>query len=207
MKASQIRKYIEPIRYIYAVFIALFVTSFYISKDLPNPHSYDNFCTILSRTESCIDDKWYVWGWCTWSEGDFEDYSRYLYIFFVVFGMQFSLIVVGMSIILWNTFRNDREMKSLAIENANHEPYNNSLPSGRNGEVEEQVPGTQSTDSLRSLKYTRVLILQASMYIGSYMLTPVFNALSAICSISNFHLDAIKSNLFPLQGFWNLLIF
>ena len=205
MRASQIRKYIEPIMYIYTLSIALFVPSFYLSKDLLNPHSYDTFCTVLSRPESCLDGYWYVWDWCTWGEGNFEKYSRYLLISFIVFGMQFSLIVVGMSIILWTTFRNNREIKSLVIENTNREAYNNSLSSERNGEVEEHVP--DATDSLRSLKYTRVLILQALMYIGSYMLTWVFNALSAIWSISNFNLDAINSILFPMQGFWNLLIF
>ena len=30
--------------------------------------------------------------------------------------MQFSLIVVGMSIILWNTLRNNREIKSLVMK-------------------------------------------------------------------------------------------
>ena len=199
MKASNIRKYIEPIMYIYAVIIALFVPSFYLSKDLLNPHSYDSFCTILGRPESCDEDLWHLWDLCTWSEGDFEDYSRYLDISFVVFGMQFLLIVLGMSIILWTTFRNYREIKS-----ANHQNNNNSLP---DNEVEEEVPGVKSTDSLRSLKYTRVLILQALMYISSYMLTWAFNALSAIWSISNFNLDAINGVLFPLQGFWNLLIF
>ena len=207
MKASNIKKYIEPCMYIYTFAIAFFVPSIYLSKDLLNPNSYDTFCTIVANPESCDEDKWYVWGLCTWSEGDFEEYSRYLYISFVVFGMQFLLIVVGMSIILWTTFRNNREIKSLVMENANHEPYNNSLPSGRDNEVEEQVPGSKSTDSLRSLKYTRVLIFQALMYISSYKLTWVFNELSAIWSISNFNLDAINSVLFPLQGFWNLLIF
>ena len=207
MKASNIRKYIEPFMYIYAVIIVLFVPSFYLSKDLLNPNAYDTFCTIVAYPESCDEDKWYDWNHCNWSEGDLEDYYRYNSISFVVIALHFSLIVVGMSIILWTTFRNNRKIKSLVMENANHEPYNNSLPSGRDNEVEEQVPGAKSTDSLRSLKYTRVLIFQALMYIGSYMLTWVFNALSAIWSISNFHLDTINSNLFPLQGFWNLLIF
>ena len=207
MKASNIRKYIEPFMYIYAVIIVLFVPSFYLSKDLLNPNAYDTFCTIVAYPESCDEDKWYDWNHCNWSEGDLEDYYRYNSISFVVIALHFSLIVVGMSIILWTTFRNNRKIKSLVMENANHEPYNNSLPSGRDNEVEEQVPGAKSTDSLRSLKYTRVLIFQALMYIGSYMLTWVFNALSAIYGISNFNLDAINSVLFPLQGFWNMLIF
>ena len=207
MKKSNIRKYIEPFMYIYAVFIAFFVPSIYLSKDLLNPNAYDTFCTIVAYPESCDEDKWYDWNHCNWSEGDLEDHSRYVYISFVVIGTQFSLIVVGMSIILWTTFRNNREIKSLVMENANHQINNYSSPSGRNSEVEEQVPGAKSTESLRSLKYTRVLIFQALMYIGSYMLTWVFNVWSGTFNIASIELDAINSVLFPLQGFWNLLIF
>ena len=93
------------------------------------------------------------------------------------------------------------------MENANHEPYNNSLPSGRNSEIEEQAPDAQSTESLRSLKYTRVLIFQALMYIGAYFLTWIFTHLSSAFNIASVELDAINSVLFPLQGFWNFLIF
>jgi MFS family permease len=208
MKASRIRKYIEPAMYIYIVIIALFVPSFFLSKDLLNPNSYDTFCTIVAYPESCDEDKWYDWNHCTWSEGDLEDYFRYVNISFVVIGMQFSLIVVGMSIILWTTFRNNREIKSLlVIENTNHRSHNHASPSGRNSTVEEQVPGAQSTDSLRSLKYTRILMLQALMYIGSFMFTWVFTVLSGTFNIASIELDAINSVLFPLQGFWNMLIF
>ena len=207
MKASHIRKYIEPIMYIYTLIIALFVPSFFLSKDLLNPNSYDTFCTIVAYPESCDEDKWYDWNHCTWSEGDLENYYTYVYISFVVIGMQFSLIVVGMSIILWTTFRNNREIKSLVKENTNHQSHIHSSSLGRNSETEDQVPGAQSTNNLRSLKYTRVLILQALMYIGSYMLTWVLTVLSAAFNIASIELDAINSVLFPLQGFWNFLIF
>ena len=79
IQASQIRKYIEPFMYIYTLFNALFVPSFYLSNDLLNPNSYDTFCTIVAYPESCDDDKWYDWNHCTWSKGDLEDYFRSLH--------------------------------------------------------------------------------------------------------------------------------
>jgi hypothetical protein len=45
------------------------------------------------------------------------------------------------------------------------------------------------------------------MYIGAFMLTWIFNALSSLLNVSSIELDAINCVLFPLQGFWNLLIF
>ena len=203
MKASNIRKYIEPIMYIYTLIIALFGPSFYLSKDLLNPNSYDTFCTIIPYPESCDEDIWYDWNNCTWSEGDLEDH----YVSFILIGLHFLLVVAGMSIILWTTLRNNREIKSLVTENTKRQTYKCSLPSGRNGVIEDQTPDVQSTNPLRSLRYTRALMLQALMYIGAFMLTWVFNVLSAAFNISDIELDAINCVLFPLQGFWNLLIF
>jgi hypothetical protein len=204
MKASQIRKCIEPVMFIYTVIISLFVPSFYLSKNQLNPNSYDTFCTVVAYPESCDKGKWYDWNYCSWSEGDLDEYFRYLYISFILIGLHFSLIVVGMSIILWATLRINREIKILVMENTNRQPCNHFSPSGKISEVEEQIPDTQSTDSL---KYTRVLIFQALMYIGSFMLTWIFTVLSSTLHIANIELDAINSLLFPLQGFWNLMIF
>ena len=73
MKASNIRKYIEPCMYIYTFAIALFGSIFYLSKDLLNPNAHDTFCTAVAYPESCDEDKWYDWNHCNWSEGDLED--------------------------------------------------------------------------------------------------------------------------------------
>ena len=194
--------------HIYTFVIALFGPIFYLSKDLLNPSSYETFCTAVAYPETSDKDKWYDWNHCNWSEGDLEDYYRYNSISFVVIGLHLSLVVVGLSIILWTTFRNNREIKSLLIiKNTNHQSHNYSSPSGRNSEVEEQTPDKESTESIRSLKYTRVLIFQALMYIGAYFLTWIFNLLSGGFNIASIELDAINSVLFPLQGFWNMLIF
>ena len=45
------------------------------------------------------------------------------------------------------------------------------------------------------------------MYIDACILTWIFTHLSAAFDIDSIELDAIDSVLFPLQGFWNLLIF
>ena len=60
---------------------------------------------------------------------------------------------------------------------------------------------------LKDLRFSRVLIFQALMYIGAYMLTWSLNCISAQFGITSYALDAANYILFPIQGFWNLLIF
>jgi hypothetical protein len=45
------------------------------------------------------------------------------------------------------------------------------------------------------------------MYIAGFFSTWIFNVLSGSLNISGYALDAVNCILFPLQGFWNLLIF
>lgn len=172
-----------------------------------NPNSYDTFCVIVPYPESCVEEKWYDWNFCTWDEGSLEGYFRYVNVAVIVVALQFSLIVVGMSIILWTIFKNNGEIKSLVMQSSTGQACFSS-PSTSYCNVEEQINEIQSADNnLRDLKYTRVLIFQALMYIGAYMLTWILNLLSASFNIAGFELDAVNSVLFPLQGFWNLMIF
>ena len=205
----KVARRIEPIMYIYTLFLSLTIPTFYLSKDLMYPNSYDTFCTIVPYPERCDEEKWYGWNFCTWSEGDLDDYFAYLPISFIVIGLQFSLIVFGMSIILWTTYKNGRDIKSLIVQQ-NSDTLNQiqtSSPSASIHGVDEETNEIKNTETLSGLKYTRVLIYQALMYIGAYLLTWIFTFLSGAFNIASFELDAINSVLFPLQGFWNLLIF
>ena len=96
--------------YAYTGFLSFFLPSFYLSKDLLNPNAYDNFCTIVPYPESCEDGKWYDWNDCTWSEGDLNKYLKYIDLASVIITVQFSLIVSGMSIILYTVLKNRKEI-------------------------------------------------------------------------------------------------
>jgi hypothetical protein len=60
---------------------------------------------------------------------------------------------------------------------------------------------------MRDLRYDRIFVLQAVMYVFAYMLTWMVTFGSNTLYIANIQLDIADSILYPLQGLWNLFIF
>lgn len=202
MSSSKITRNIEPIWYFYSFFLAFFVPSFYLSKDFLNPNSYDSFCTIVPYPESCDETIWYDWGKCSWADGVLDDYYEWVTVAVAIVALQTVLVVIGMSNILWIVYKNNQEIKTLLLMENEHSNQNLSP------EIDTYHDDCiDRSKKLEDLQYARVLILQALMYIGAYFLTWSLNTLSVCFSVSSFAMDAINCILFPLQGFWNLIIF
>ena len=191
-----IRKRIEPFMHIYTVIIALFVPSFYLSKDLMNPSLYDNFCVIVTYPESCDDEKWYDLNECVWDE---STGPQYWLLATITTAIHFGSIVTGMSIILWTIIRTSQHNKN------NSRPLDENLE-GAASESKTEDQGTKMAEVM-TIENSRVLVLQALMYIAVFFLTWIFNLLSVVFNVRNDELDLMNSILFPLQGFWNFLIF
>lgn len=200
-----ISKYIEPIMYIYILIIASFVPTIYLATDLIHSNAYDCFCVYVPYPESCDEDKWYDWNYCTWKDGDIEKYFKYSNVAFVMIVAHFVLIVIGMSIILWTMRKKKQEIRHLI--NKEKEDNKQKDPQVLSASEKEEEEKHRKETTMSELQHSNVLILQALMYIGAYFLTWIFNVLSVELSISSMEIDAINSVLFPLQGFWNLLIF
>jgi hypothetical protein len=60
---------------------------------------------------------------------------------------------------------------------------------------------------IKELRYIRVLFMQALMYIFAFLLTWFFVLVSALMHEPYTATDVVKTVLFPMQGFWNLIIF
>lgn len=199
MDASKIKSRIEPFMFFYSSFLAFFVPSFYLSKDFLNSNPFDSFCTIVPYPESCDETIWYDWDKCSWSEGIMDDYYKWLTVAVAGVTLQTLLVVIGMSLILFTVYKNNQEIKELIL-----------MDNERSSSSELDTYADDSLDrneKLEDLKYARVLIRQALMYIGSYFLTWSLNTISVCFGVSSFTLDAVNCIVFPLQGFWNLVIF
>jgi hypothetical protein len=183
--------------YAYTVGLACFIPSFYLVKDLIHSNAYDCFCVFVPYPESCDEDKWYDWNYCTWKDGDIEKYFKYANVAYVMILVHFVLIVIGMSIILWTLHREKQEMRNLI------QLDDQQMPTAEGNDTEEN----SKEITMSELQHSNVLILQALMYIGAFFLTWVLNVLSGELNIASMETDAINSVLFPLQGLWNLLIF
>jgi hypothetical protein len=105
----------------------------------------------------------------------------------------------------------NREIKvlesALKATNANESSHNKN-------DQEAAVPslnGMTSRDEMlffvKDLRYNRIFVLQAVMYVLAYMLTWIVTFATNTLYIANIQLDIADSILFPLQGFWNLFVF
>jgi hypothetical protein len=181
---TKMSTYVEPIMYAYTLFPSIVVPTFYLSKDLLNQNPYDSFCTISTYPISCNEDKWYDWNECVWDDTMKTQSS----VAIVVISLQFGWIVIGMSMILWKIFNYKREVGIIINE-------------------DDAKKRTTATKNLDEEPDRKGVLLQAMMYIFAFFLTWLFNLLSAVFSSSTYGMDILNSTFFPLQGFWNLLIF
>jgi hypothetical protein len=217
VKASKIACIFEPVAYLYTFCQALIGPSVYLSKDLLNPNPYDIFCTIAPYPQSCDEEKWYDWNYCEWAENAISDYNFYMNVTINIMLFTFIMIVLGFSVILWTVFQKNKLLKALlvAVSEEPHECDNtdsfeeSNLGEASNYHQEDERRNEESDkmNHINDLKYSRVLIIQALMYIFAYFLTWFFNFLSGTIHVESFGMDAVNSILFPLQGFWNLFIF
>jgi uncharacterized membrane protein len=205
MESSIIKRWIEPFMFLYTSFFALFIPFFYLSNDLLNPSPYDNFCTIVPYPDSCDKTKWYDWNYCEWGEGVLDSYFKNVTVALVFVAVQWVLIVIGMSIILWTVRRNNIQIEALMSQKS--VDYIEDLSQEEFATDDKKSSAEKRSEDLKNLKYSRQLVFQAFMFIVAYFVTWFFNLLSVGFNIANFELDAFNSILFPLQGLWNALIF
>lgn len=202
MQMNNIQKYIEPIMFLYSSILSILIPSYLLSNDMINPNSYDSFCTIAPYPDSCDENYWYDWNFCAWGEGVIDDYIRNMNLPNILFLIQFVLILMGISIILWTICRNMKDMKDALAKEEQKDNKDPSLEA-----TGETIQNDTKSEHVIDLKYSRVMINQALMYILAFFVTWILNGLSGMFNISNFELDAINCIFFPLQGFWNLMIF
>jgi MFS family permease len=194
LDANTVRRWIEPVMYCYTLILAIFVPTFYLYKNIFHPTPYESVCTIAPYPESCDEDEWYDWKKCTWGDDVLEDYFRYMKTSVIVVTMQFMIVLVCMAVILWTSIKKNNPSEEI-IDGTANEIANNEDNSMNSHRIVEDI------------SHTRVLVFQAMMYIGALFITWILTCVSEFFEIACFELDVINTILFPLQGFWNLLIF
>ena len=153
-----------------------------------------SFCTISTAHENCdhsIDEYFFV---C--DSSILDDANKSLRWYRIVLFFNIAMIVLPMIIIIVTIFNKSRKINSLKgeernISNLRHDP--------ENGEK-----------SIIELRHSRVMVIQAFLYIFTFCITWVF-----ILAIQLFQMDENTKNLMlyfrtifrPIQGLWNLIIF
>ena len=207
---------VEPILYIYPAVVILFLPNYILSKDLIHTLPRSSFCIIGPAHAHCaysIEKKYFV---CDLDVRD--EYQKSLLITNALVGTNIIMIFVSMAIIIWTVLKRNQNIK-LAHETT-EENLDDSRTSYNNDDKHDLETTNENLDDLRAsldneinisdLRYSRVLVNEALMYIFAYFTTWVF---MIVPMVTNADQEAtkilllLKSILFPMQGFWNLLIF
>lgn len=170
----------------YALFIAIFTPSYFLSQDMLDYDSRAAYCTINidnKMKRSCVDSS------CEGNGGQTQDERIAIWV-----GIHMMLIVIPMMIIVWTIHKNSKSFKSLKSKSL----Y----------ESEEASPEGQTrtdTNFVEQLRKSRATMVQALMYIFAFFITWIFLLLRLIDH--QYYMDVGAAILFPLQGFWNMIIF
>jgi hypothetical protein len=194
MDSEKIRKKIEPIFYMYCISLALFLPSSNVYSDMINTVPNEQFCLIASVHTNCTYTADGILQSCEFSNIDASTYD----VFRLLLGFNLLMIVLAMVVIIWSISKNNKSIKR-ALE---AEVTDTTGPNTSQEENEEV--------SLSKLRYSRVVVIQALMYIMTYFLTWIFPFLSNLLGFDRNVPDIImigKAILFPMQGLWNLIIF
>jgi len=110
-------------------------------------------------------------------------------------GFNMVMTVIAMVIIVWTILQTNKKIK-LALKDT------------RESEDANVVVDTGTT--ILKLRYARVLVVQALMYIFAYLITWIFMIIPMAVYLDRETFNIVqvfKAIFFPMQGFWNLIIF
>lgn len=203
MDPYKISKRIEPLFYIFTTVMAIALPIYFLISDTYHTSYSDQFCILApdhrpEYTNCTLSSNYppYVFINCDYR---YSYTAQDMVVFFT--GGTLAMIIIAMMIIICTILSKNKVIKETLHE---HEtPRNVETP---NHDYEDVA------DNISELRYSRVLVIQALMYILAYLITWAF--MVAPMAI-NYHpepividtLEVFKSILFPLQGFWNLFIF
>jgi MFS family permease len=207
VNSERIRSCFEPIMYAYAVFVSLFSASYYLSKDLLHPDPSHTHCTIAPYPISCDESVW-IWPLCEWDPDDRKELNKDFTIMkdivpialAVIFN--FILILIFTLIILKTAYDSHQNVKAALIEAQRHD---NRKDDGIFYNNEDDI--RTNIHILEQLRYSRVTSIQALMYIASFLITWIFSVADTGYGKYNHYMDALNAAFFPMQGFWNMIIF
>jgi hypothetical protein len=190
LNSNTIQK-LEPIMFLYAIFVAVFFPSYFLSKDLMGPDLHYAYCIITDYNDGeCNDDSCWLDHW--------NIYRDALDFIAIWISINFALVFLAMTILLCTIFKYSKDVRAAVAKREQND--NSSLEESHRDDENEA-----NEEIITALRYSRATMSQAIMYIMAYFLTWIFFLLSY--NSMSYYKDVGVAVLFPLQGFWNMSIF
>lgn len=203
VSSDKVSRRIEPIFIMYSVFAGLFMTTLTLSRDAIHTTPRNSFCVFGPEHSGCydrtIDEEYLV---C--DPDEYENFSAVLGSTNYFGGINTILTVFAVMIIIWTIFTKRKYNARMSHVPSDDQATRNAISElSDNGEADNEM-------NLAELRHDRVLVTQALLYILAYFITYLPTLLPIMLNLDASGIDlmmAFKSIFFPMQGFWNLLIF
>lgn len=198
MNPETIRKRIEPFFYLCSVAIAIFLPSYYLSKDYLHATPSDQLCSIGLNHSNCTYNALEDFFDC---DLGYTEFLKALNVAIFLIGFNLSMTAIAMIIITCTIAKKSKSIKYIRDKRRERENDNDDA----NNDDDDNDQG-----STLELRYTRVLVVQALMYIFAYFITWIFVVIPVVADLDRKSYNIIqilKSIFFPMQGLWNLIIF
>lgn len=192
MDSDTITRKVEPLFYLYSLFSAAFIPSFFLAKDLFHPNPFESRCIISPYSENCDG---YDLSSCDWDDdyNQLRTFETSIHVTTFWIFVTSCLFLAAMILISLTMHRNNKKLESTVTQQTSSdgshlEPYDN--------------------QDILDLRYSRLLVIQVFLYIFAYIITWIFTLLYKFVHFDTQSFVYIANAvLFPLTGFWNLLIF
>ena len=217
---QRFKRRIEPIIVFFAITAPVAATILTLfKKQLINPNPYESYCTIASYPFHCNDPS-YPELECIRGVGGAK---RARIAVFSILGSSFLVLLATMSTIIGIVSRPYKDsIRTVSKKSHNSTTFSEGSEAvravsekQRNPSMlseESETPHPSSTNALHAL--TKEVIIQASLYIGAFLLTWVWLIISYVrlpgrnSYIGDNEVAQVMKAIFqPLQGFYNLMIF
>eukprot|EP00553_Chaetoceros_curvisetus_P011474 CAMPEP_0204634768 /NCGR_PEP_ID=MMETSP0717-20131115/30024_1 /ASSEMBLY_ACC=CAM_ASM_000666 /TAXON_ID=230516 /ORGANISM="Chaetoceros curvisetus" /LENGTH=403 /DNA_ID=CAMNT_0051653311 /DNA_START=162 /DNA_END=1373 /DNA_ORIENTATION=- len=201
MPEEKFKRYIMPVMLMLYMTLSIVVTPYILRKGLVNPTPFGNYCTFRSYPSGCTDEEK---GQEDETTSTFEcirggngGRNMALSLTYIILGGTFVILVASMILVVVTVL--DVELSIRRRRRGLRDT--SSVDNDMSNPVQEQI---------EDFKRTRVVMIQALMYISAFLLTWIFGVLlqSSTTTVASSNIVASLKVFFrPLQGFFNAMIF
>lgn len=198
VSTGTISRRIEPLFYLLTFVVAIFLPIYMVFADFIHTSPDYTFCIVAPDHSNCnytIDEDYFV---C--DTGEYKELKDVIGFTVIGIGSNLALIVLAMFFIIGTMMKQKRAIKQ-SLE----------LQEGQSNHRARAELSAANEEKALELSYTRVVVIQAFMIIVAYIAQGgICTLLLILFEFDQGSIDVIqgfRAFLFPLQGFWNLIIF
>ena len=202
MDTHTIQKRLEPVFYVYTLVLSIAMATIILKHNMIHSFPRFSFCIIAPDLTPCVNNYTLEETFLVCDLDELHDYETVFLTCQIFVALNIAFVLIAMIVIIVTVqVKNVQIIRSAGVEQSDQYAAN---------DVEETSTSEQQMKGQYEQQESRVLVIQALLYILTFITVWVFGIgpgmFTSDPGIMN-TLLVFKSIFFPLQGFWNLIIF